>query len=141
MAINKFNAFILRPWFNRSTGCCGRLITYSSFGFAIFITYWTGIFCCSVFVVVSCAMNSLITECFEDILDAVDGNLNTIIALHQKLRNRLFTITRFFSSLGHWVMYGVYVDCLSPLAFYSMQYSIVRYSDRSVGIGLVVLVF
>lgn len=118
----------------------GRLITYSSFGFAIFITYWTGIFCCSVFVVVSCAMNSLITECFENILKAVDGNLNTIIALHQQLRENLFSISGVFQAwfLVHWVMYGA--NCLSLIVFYSIQYSIMLYIDKTVGLGLVILV-
>lgn len=96
-------------------------------------------FCCSVFVVVSCAMNSLVSECFEDILKAVDGNLNTFIIQHQQLRHSLFSISSFFTIwfLVHWILFGV--NCLSFLAFYSIRYSIFL-SDRTVVIEGIVLV-
>lgn len=101
-----------------------KLETYLCFGFAIFINYCTGIFCCSVFAIVSFAMNNLVTECSSNIVKAVDGDLNTIIALHQQLRDKLIIISGFFKIwfLVHWIMFGA--NCLSFLAFYSIQYSI-----------------
>lgn len=101
-----------------------KLGIYFSFGFAIFINYYTGILCCTVFAVVSCAMSKLVTECFKDILNVGGENVNAIISLHQHLRQKLFDASGFFKVwfLVHWIMFGA--NCLSFLAFYAIKYSI-----------------
>lgn len=116
-----------------------KLKTYPSFDCTIFIIFWTGMFCCSIFIVVCCAMNGLVTDCLEDILKAIDGNLNTMIALHQKLCHKLFSISSIFSLwvLVHWIMFGA--NSLSFLAFYSIKYSVLL-SDQTVAIEVFVFV-
>ena len=95
---------------------------YGTFGLGVLIVYLTAFTCCCVFAVLTCALGSLICECFQEICNMAEGNLNDVTAIHQKLCKQLFTASHLLKPwfLLHWLMFGA--NCLAVFAFDSMHF-------------------
>ena len=95
---------------------------YGTFGSGVLIVYLTAFICTCVFVVLTCAMSSLVDVCFNEICSMSHATLNKIIALHQKLCGQLSTASQILAPwfLVHWLMFGA--NCIAVFAFDSMHF-------------------
>ena len=95
---------------------------YGTFGSGVLIVYPTAFICTCVFVVLTCAMSSLVDVCFNEICSMSHATLNKIIALHQKLCGQLSTASQILAPwfLVHWLMFGA--NCIAVFAFDSMHF-------------------
>ena len=95
---------------------------YGTFGSGVLIVYLTAFICTCVFVVLTCAMSSLVDVCFNEICSMSHATLDKIIALHQKLCGQLATASQILAPwfLVHWLMFGA--NCIAVFAFDSMHF-------------------
>ena len=95
---------------------------YVTFGLGVLIVYLTAFICCCVFVVMTCALCSLIDTCFQEICNMSNTSLNDITATHQKLCRQLATASQMLKPwfLVHWFMFGA--NCVVVFAFDSMHF-------------------
>lgn len=93
------------------------------FGLAVLIVYLTAFICSSVFVVLTCALRSLVDECLQEICATSHASLNDIIAIHRNLYGQLVTASQILTPwfLVHWAMFGVY--CFVVFAFDSLHFN------------------
>lgn len=94
-----------------------------TFGLAVLIVYLTAFICSSVFVVLTCALRSLVDECLQEICATSHASLNDIIAIHRNLYGQLVTASQILTPwfLVHWAMFGVY--CFVVFAFDSLHFN------------------
>ena len=97
---------------------------FGTFGLAVLIVYLTAFICSSVFVVLTCALRSLVDECLQEICATSHASLNDIIAIHRNLYDaQLVTASQILTPwfLVHWAMFGVY--CFVVFAFDSLHFN------------------
>lgn len=96
---------------------------FGTFGLAVLIVYLTAFICSSVFVVLTCALRSLVDECLQEICATSHASLNDIIAIHRNLYGQLVTASQILTPwfLVHWAMFGVY--CFVVFAFDSLHFN------------------
>ena len=98
---------------------------FSTYGLGVLIVYLTAFTCCCVFAVWACALGSLTDLCFREVCKMVEGNLNDVTALHQKLCKQLSTASQSLKPwfVVHWVVFGIY--CFAVFVFDSMYFALI----------------
>ena len=71
---------------------------FGTFGLAVLIVYLTAFICSSVFVVLTCALRSLVDECLQEICATSHASLNDIITIHRNLYGQLVTTSHCLMS-------------------------------------------